>query len=129
MASSQSSSFSNDCPLESPSCWCGLKTRLKTSHTKSNPGRSFFACPKYDMGDTRCGFFIWTDIFNLLDQNLRTRENKVWNMWDDVLLREYEVQKREDQVRERERMLKKNQRILLWLYWVVVIVIVLAWFG
>ena len=61
----------------------------------------------------RCGFFIWKDIFNLLDQNLRTRENKVWNMWDDVLLREYEVQKREDQVRERERMLKKNHRILL----------------
>ncbi|KAG6708655.1 hypothetical protein I3842_06G092300 [Carya illinoinensis] len=81
MASSQSSCLSNDDWVESPTCWCGLKTSVKTSHTKSNPGRRFYACPKYDMGDVRCEFFVWTDIFYLLDQNIRNRENKVWKMW------------------------------------------------
>ncbi|KAG6683041.1 hypothetical protein I3842_13G172600 [Carya illinoinensis] len=79
--------------MESPTCWCGLKTTLKTSHTSKNLGRRFFACPKYDTRDARCEFFIWMDIYHLLDENIRTRENKVWKMWDDVVMQEYEVRK------------------------------------
>ncbi|KAG6696961.1 hypothetical protein I3842_09G175600 [Carya illinoinensis] len=69
-----------------------------------------------NIGDARCEFFVWTDIYHLLDQNIQTRENKVWSMWDEVLLRECQVQKREDKVKERERTLKKENRKLLCLY-------------
>ncbi|KAG6678958.1 hypothetical protein I3842_14G107500 [Carya illinoinensis] len=129
MASSQSSSSFGDFVMESPTCWCGLKTQLKTSRTKSNPFRKFFACPKYDTGDARCEFFVWTDIYLLLDQNIRTRETKVWTMWDEVLLQECQVQKREEKVNERERSLKKSNRTLLCLYWILTAVIIIAWFG
>ncbi|KAF5480172.1 hypothetical protein F2P56_000938 [Juglans regia] len=129
MASSQSSASFNDNVIESPTCWCGLKTPLKTSYTKKNPGRRFFACPKYNTGDAMCDFLVWPDIFQLVEKNILLRENKVSKTWDDVLKREHAVRKREDKVREMAKTLRKEKRKLLCLYWVVTFVIVFAWFG
>ncbi|KAF5476426.1 hypothetical protein F2P56_008141 [Juglans regia] len=116
MTSSQSSSLDNDFVMESPTCWCGLKTPLKTSYTKKNPGMRFFAYPKYNTGDARCKFFVWADIFQLLVENILLKENKAWKTWDDVLRREYAVRKREEKVREIAKNLKKEKRKLLCLY-------------
>ncbi|XP_042988595.1 uncharacterized protein LOC122316123 [Carya illinoinensis] len=104
MASTQSSSsVVDEFVLETPSCWCGLKAPLKTSHTTKNPGRKFFACPNYKTLETRkCEFFIWADIFHLVEENIRRRESQVWNMLDDVLVHEKEVRKKEDKVRKKE---------------------------
>ncbi|KAF5481923.1 hypothetical protein F2P56_002534 [Juglans regia] len=129
MASSQSSSLVNDFVMEAPTCWCGLKTPLKMSYIKKNPGRRFFACPKYNTGDVRCDFFVWADIFQLLEENILSREDKAWKTWDDILKREYAVSKREEKMREMTKNLKKEKQKLLCLYWVVTFVIVFAWFG
>ncbi|XP_041017100.1 uncharacterized protein LOC121259539 [Juglans microcarpa x Juglans regia] len=109
MASSQSSSLVNDFVMESSICWCGLKTPLKTSYTKKNPGRRFFVCRKYNTGDASCEFFIWADILQLLEENILLRENKAWKTWDDVLKREYAIRKREEKVREMAKNLKKEK--------------------
>ncbi|KAF5472382.1 hypothetical protein F2P56_009104 [Juglans regia] len=129
MASSQSSDLVNDDIIESPTCWCGLKTPIKTSYTKKNPGRRFFACPKYNTGDAMCEFFVWVDIFKLIEENILTREIKARQTLDIVLKREYAVRKREDKVREMAKKLKKEKRKLLCLYWIVAFVVLLAWFG
>ncbi|XP_041013231.1 uncharacterized protein LOC121256484 [Juglans microcarpa x Juglans regia] len=129
MASSQSSSLDNDFVMESPTCWCGLKTPLKTSYTKKNPGRRFFACPKYNTEDARCEFFVWADIFQLLVENMLLKQNSRRNTWDDVLCREYAVRKREEKVREIAKNLKKEKRKLFCLYWIITFVILFAWFG
>ncbi|KAG7986794.1 hypothetical protein I3843_03G099600 [Carya illinoinensis] len=130
MSASQSSSLLNDFVLESPTCWCGLKTPLKTSHTSKNPGRRFFACRNYKTGEARCEFFVWADILHLLEENFRAREYKARTItWNDVLQREYAVRKREDKVRESAKNLKKQKRKLLLLYWILTFVIVFIWFG
>ncbi|XP_042971165.1 uncharacterized protein LOC122303451 [Carya illinoinensis] len=130
MSASQSSSVVNDFRMESPTCWCGLKTQLKTSHMSKNPGRRFFACPNYKTGDARCEFFVWADILHLLDENFRARENKATSfLLNDVLQREYAVRKREDKVREMAKNLKKQKRKLLILYWILTFVIVFIWFA
>ncbi|KAG6683694.1 hypothetical protein I3842_12G026500 [Carya illinoinensis] len=86
MSPSQSSSFLNDFIMESPTCWCGLKTPQKTSYTSKNPGRRFFACPDYHTGEVRCEFFVWANILHLLEENFRAHENKATNItWNDVL--------------------------------------------
>ncbi|XP_042944448.1 uncharacterized protein LOC122315064 [Carya illinoinensis] len=129
MAPSESSSIVNDFVMESPTCWCGLKTPLKTSHTKKNPGRRFFACPNYNTGDARCEFFVWLDILTLLEENFRVRENKASCCWEDVLQRDYDVRKREEKVRDAVKNLKKQKQKLLMMYWVLTFVVVFAWFG
>ncbi|XP_042943413.1 uncharacterized protein LOC122277491 [Carya illinoinensis] len=129
MASSHSSSVVNDSQIESPTCWCGLKTTLNMSHMKKNPRRRFFACPNYNTGNVMCEFFVWADILYLLEENFRARKNKASKMWDDVLHREYDIRKREDKVRKIVKNLKKEKRKLLFLYWVMTFVIVFAWFG
>ncbi|KAG7996467.1 hypothetical protein I3843_01G160900 [Carya illinoinensis] len=116
--------------MESPTCWCGLKTPLKTSHTSKNFGMRFFACPNYKTGEARCDFFGWADILHLLEQNFRARENKATSIsWNDVLEREYAVRKWEDKVREIAKNLKKQKRKLLYFYWILTFVIVFIWFG
>ncbi|CAA0829090.1 Unknown protein [Striga hermonthica] len=42
------------------SCNCGDKLHLKTSWTARNPGRRYWACPKYGSAGY-CGIFIWYD--------------------------------------------------------------------
>ncbi|KAL7125577.1 hypothetical protein ABFS83_14G126000 [Erythranthe nasuta] len=39
-------------------CECGLKLRLQTSWTPTNPGRRFSSCPQRIKG---CGTFCWCD--------------------------------------------------------------------
>ncbi|KAG6700937.1 hypothetical protein I3842_08G138300 [Carya illinoinensis] len=129
MPSSQSSSLVNDFVLESPTCWCDLKTHLKTSHTRKNPGRRYFACPNYNTENAKCEFFVWADMLHLLEENFRARANKAPKTWDDVLHHEYNVQKMEDKVRERVKNLKIQERRLLCLYWVLTFVTVFVWFG
>ncbi|KAG6683096.1 hypothetical protein I3842_13G175400 [Carya illinoinensis] len=80
--------------MESPTCWCSLKAPLKTSRTNKNPGRKFYACPKYNMGEAKCQFFIWVFILQLVEDKIRSRENVVRKKEDDILLHEYEVQKK-----------------------------------
>ncbi|KAG6654598.1 hypothetical protein CIPAW_05G157100 [Carya illinoinensis] len=142
MASSQSSSSVINCDeIESPSCWCGLKSPLKISHTYKNPGRKFYACPKYYTLEPRCQFFIWEDIFqSVVRENVnKTRENELRKRKDALLLREYEAQIEKDKLVEREQMLNKQEgelgrrivenrigRIFLCLFWIVSLVIV--WF-
>ncbi|XP_042978846.1 uncharacterized protein LOC122309427 [Carya illinoinensis] len=143
MASSASSCVVDD-DFESPTCWCGLKAPLKTSQTNKNPGRKYYACPKYkyNTGEANCQFFIWADIFQLLESQKRTRDNAVRKRKDDVLLREYEVEEKEDKLIERERVLDNQEekimrmvlqyrcaRISLCMYWVIPIVIIFGWFG
>ncbi|KAK6130378.1 hypothetical protein DH2020_035883 [Rehmannia glutinosa] len=41
-------------------CNCGMDALLKTSWTKSNPGRRFWACPRYGQNGY-CGHFKWAD--------------------------------------------------------------------
>ncbi|GFP80426.1 hypothetical protein PHJA_000186000 [Phtheirospermum japonicum] len=55
-------SWNNDYSHERYFCHCdGEKTlNLKTSWTKRNPGRRYWACPKYGTNGY-CGIFIWLD--------------------------------------------------------------------
>ncbi|KAF5462587.1 hypothetical protein F2P56_018578 [Juglans regia] len=142
MASSQSSCVVDELQIEAPTCWCGLKAPLKTSHTKKNPGRKFYACPKYNTGEEMCQFFIWADILQLVEEKIRTRENAARKREDDLLLREYEVQKTKDKLVERENVLYKQEkkigkqlvenrcaRICLCIYWVLSIVIIFGCLG
>ncbi|GER41644.1 GRF zinc finger containing protein [Striga asiatica] len=50
----------NGAPMEM-TCRCGDKVYLKTSWTQNNPGRRYWACPKYGQKFGFCGFFIWYD--------------------------------------------------------------------
>ncbi|KAG6687272.1 hypothetical protein I3842_11G062900 [Carya illinoinensis] len=69
MESSQSSSCVVDAlQMESPTCWCGLKAPLKASHTSKHPGRKFYACSKYNMGEAKYQFFIWADILQRVER-------------------------------------------------------------
>ena len=42
-------------------CYYGLVSCIQTSRLEKNPGRSFFECPKYGIGEPHCKFFEWVD--------------------------------------------------------------------
>ncbi|GLT64421.1 hypothetical protein SLA2020_369180 [Shorea laevis] len=59
--STSSSSSSVHSGKETRVCFCGLTSYMQTSKTTQNPGRRFFGCPKYTMGEPTCKFFEWYD--------------------------------------------------------------------
>ncbi|KAL3625367.1 hypothetical protein CASFOL_030821 [Castilleja foliolosa] len=58
--SSSSQNFHYGGTLQIHFCRCGNELPLKTSGTKSNPGRRYWACPNYGTGQY-CGVFKWLD--------------------------------------------------------------------
>ncbi|KAG2712309.1 hypothetical protein I3760_04G119500 [Carya illinoinensis] len=93
------------------------------------------------LGEPRCQFFIWEDIFqSVVRENVnKTRENELRKREDALLLREYEAQKEKDRLLDREHMVNKQEgelgrrilenrigRILLCIFWILSLV--KSWF-
>ncbi|RYQ92494.1 hypothetical protein Ahy_B09g098727 isoform A [Arachis hypogaea] len=41
-------------------CYCGERLVLVTSSTAENPGRRFWGCVNYGIGE-ECGYFVWAE--------------------------------------------------------------------
>ncbi|XP_015939612.1 uncharacterized protein LOC107465132 [Arachis duranensis] len=41
-------------------CYCGERPVLVTSSTAENPGRRFWGCVNYGIGE-ECGYFVWAE--------------------------------------------------------------------
>ncbi|RYQ92779.1 hypothetical protein Ahy_B09g099020 [Arachis hypogaea] len=42
-------------------CYCGERPVLATSSTAENPGRRFWGCVNYGIGE-ECGYFVWAEL-------------------------------------------------------------------
>ncbi|RYR38752.1 hypothetical protein Ahy_A09g043935 [Arachis hypogaea] len=81
-SSSQGSRSSSESRGRRKTCFCGERPSLRTSSTVENPGRRFWGCVNYQIGEG-CGYFAWAEPEGLknkassLKQELQKAERKL----------------------------------------------------
>ncbi|XP_042947578.1 uncharacterized protein LOC122318919 [Carya illinoinensis] len=127
-----SSSLGNRTLVNNPICTCGQPASLRTSTTMTNPGRSFFGCPKYNkQGLPHCNYFKWADISEEIEiermkiEILRLRnEQELRRREEEILKRELEVHNDRLDI-QKQRADIRHERTLLRSYCVILILIVM----
>ncbi|GER32692.1 GRF zinc finger containing protein [Striga asiatica] len=135
-SSSSSSSWTNNFPVQK--CRCSEEELpFKTSWTKNNPGRRYWACPNYGTREF-CGFYKWLDSemcarSKQIIPGLLSKLNNLEDELNDFMIRE---RKLEAELREAnskritmEKQLdvlkneKKNFIVKLGVFFLVVVVV------
>ncbi|CDY20424.1 BnaC02g23920D [Brassica napus] len=74
-------------------CFCGLPATVAQAWTDKNPGRRFYGCPRYKLGD-HCKYFSWYD----------EEEGTKWQK--RALLEAH------DEIREKDRVIEQLQKTI-----------------
>jgi hypothetical protein len=110
--SSNWSSSENCSEAPARECYCGMKTYLRTSWTRKNPGRRFFGCARYGKGPN-CKYFEW------FEPRICERGGEV------VYELRVKIKTMEEELRKQAKK-EKRSNVILFMSWGIIVALLFA---